>query len=75
MNKLKEVSNSDNWFEVKNILKETAVFQLKVNEFKQTREELREKYSMKIHCHFEDDNGVDYDTIFYSKFNAGWMEK
>ncbi|GEO04764.1 hypothetical protein AAE02nite_24280 [Adhaeribacter aerolatus] len=70
----KELSNTDKWFKVKKVLNDTAFFQLKVNELKQTQEELRKKYSLKINCHFEDKNGIDYDTTFYSKFNAGWMQ-
>ncbi|MDB5264386.1 MAG: hypothetical protein JWQ14_3669 [Adhaeribacter sp.] len=62
-----------NGFEVKP-LGDTAYFDLKIKNLKATQHELKEKWSLKIKCHFEDKNGVSVDTFFVSNFNAKWMK-
>ncbi|AKQ45036.1 hypothetical protein TH63_04350 [Rufibacter radiotolerans] len=61
-----------NGFEVKPV-GDTAYFSLKINNLNATKQELKEKWTIKINCHFEDKNGVSVDTFFVSNFNAKWM--
>lgn len=60
-------------FEIKPV-GDTAYFNLKVKNLKVTQKELKEKWSIKINCHFKDKNGVSVDTFFVSNFNADWMK-
>jgi hypothetical protein len=60
--------------EVKSIFGDTAFFQLKTKGLQFADKELKEKWKMKINCHFEDKNGVSVDTFFVSRFNADWIK-
>jgi len=71
----KDIFNFNKGFEIKPQIEDTAIFQIRVKDFTQTEEELRKKYSMRIHCHFEDKNGIVYDTTFLSRFNRNWMQE
>ncbi|KAA3440025.1 hypothetical protein [Rufibacter hautae] len=63
-----------NGFEVKSISGDTAYFHLTTKKLQFTEKEIKERWRMKINCHFEDKNGLSVDTFFVSRFNADWMK-
>lgn len=69
------ISNWEKRFVVKSASNDTAVFQVKMKELNQSMKELKKKWSLRIDCHFEDKNGVSYDTVFYSRFDESWMKE
>jgi len=69
------ISNWEKGIEIKPATKDTAVFQVKMKELNLSIEELEKKWSLRIDCHFKDKNGVGYDTVFYSRFDASWIKE